>query len=218
MATKPNLNTDLKRDAASAQTPEAIAAAIAAERARQTNSASGIKQTAKDQLQDAASSAIYDSVAGPDALAALRAGRSPEANKIIASAMDQTKGINAQENSALRQNFMSSINSQNQGALRLLRGQQSANGVRGGVASAQIAGQNAAAGQALGAAEGSLVEKNIAAKQEGLKNAATIVNNQENKESDQATDKLSTILAIRGNKTSLQAAKLQADATPGSAK
>lgn len=213
---KKRFNSELKRDAAAITTPEERAAVLLKERMRQQNGAKEIKQTAQDQLQDERSGAMYNSVAGTDALAALRAARSPEAQQVISRAQDLSQGLNAQENSALRHNYLSTINSQNQGALRALHGQQAANGVRGGVAGAQLAQQNAQASSAIGQAEGALVQQNIAAKNEGLKNFANIVNTQENTERDQATDKLSTLLAIRGNKGSLEAARLQASApAPG---
>ncbi len=183
-----------------------------------SNNQSNIASTVASQYKDAQSGQIYDNAAGADALAALRNQRSPEAQAIIGTAMDQTQGINAQENQALRQNALASVNSQNQSALHALAAHNAANGVRGGVARAQNAGQRAQATSALAQSERDLVAQNIAAKQAGLKTAATIVNTQENAEKNQAADKLATIMGVRGQNVQLQSAKLQADATPAGGK
>lgn len=154
---------------------------------------------------------LYNNTSGAAALEALRNQRSKETQTLLAKAMDQTQGINAQENMALRQNMLSSVNSQNQANLRALRGQQAASGIRGGVAGAQMAQQNAAASGQLATAEQGLVAENIKAKQQGLNTALSAFSNQENVERDQAADKLNTILTLRGADTYLKGAKLQAE-------
>lgn len=155
---------------------------------------------------------LHDRYSGAGALAAYRGQRSPETAKILGSAMEQAKGLNSAENMAIRQNALSSINSQNQSALRSLRGAQAASGVRGGLAMAQMGQQNAQASSALAEAERGLVADNIKYKQEGLQNAAQIVGNQENIERDMGADKLGTVLAARAENAGLSAAQMQAQA------
>ncbi len=164
------------------------------------------------QLNEADAANLHDRYSGAGALAAYRNARSPEMAKILASSMQQAQGLNSAENMALRQNALSSVNAQNQAALRSLRGAQAASGVRGGLAQAQMGQQNAQASAGIADAERNLVADNIKYKQSGLQNAAAIVGNQENIERDMGADKLGTVLAARAENAGLTAAQMQARA------
>ncbi len=188
-----------------ANMPASTASALAAQNAALANT--------PEMQKDAQ---LNDLIQGPDAVAAYRGSRSPETQALISQAMDQRNGLNAQDNSALRANYLANINSQGQSAMRSLRGAQAASGVRGGVAQAQMAQQAGAQQNALQSAEGGLVDKNIAAKQQGLRDASTIVSGQENVERDQAANKLNTIFMGRAERAGLSAAQMQAQAAAAS--
>jgi len=164
------------------------------------------------QLTELDAQRLHDRYSSPEALAAYRGQRSPETSSIIAGAMDQAKGINAAGNMAMRQNATSSVNSQNQMALRALRGSQAANGVRGGLAQAQAGMQQGQATAAMADANRNIIADNIKYKQAGLQNAASIVGNQENIERDMGADRLGTVMAARAENAGLSAAQMQAQA------
>lgn len=168
--------------------------------------------TAVGNLSEADAAGLHDRYSGNAALDAYRRSRSAETQTILNSAMQQAQGLNANENRAIRSNALSSINAQNQAGLRDLRGAQAASGIRGGLASMQMAQQHGAATQALAGAERNLVADNIKYKQSGLQNAASIIGNQENIERDMGADKLGTILAARAENAGLSAAQMQAQA------
>ena len=70
-------------------------------------------------------------------LGRIDAGRSQNIQDIIASKKARLSGFTAEENQALREKGVSSINKSTQTALRNLRGFQGATGVRGGTAGSQ---------------------------------------------------------------------------------
>lgn len=190
-------------------TTEEKVKAYAAEQAAMPHA---IDQASQKLLSDQDYGNLYNQNAGAGALAALHNQRSGESQAIISQAMNQAHGLNGSDLNGLRQNALASVNSQNLGALHQLRGQQAANGVRGGLAQAQLAQQGAQASGNLQTAEQGLITTQLAASQKGLQNAATIVGNQENIEKNQAADRLSAILSGRGSAQQLTAAQLQAQA------
>lgn len=169
-------------------------------------------------ISESQSAALHDRYMSPDILKQQAANRSSQMNKLLASAMGQAQGLNGAENAAIRQNAMSSINSQNQSALRALRGGQAASGVRGGLAMAQMQQQRGAAAEAAANMEQKLAQENITAKREGTRAALGAVTNQENIERDTAANKLRTILLGRAENAGIRGAELQAQASGGGGK
>lgn len=162
-------------------------------------------------LNETDASSLHERYMGADAINAYKQSRSADVTKLIGSAMEQAQGLNSAENAAIRNNAMASINAQNQGALKALRASQAASGVRGGVAVAQMGQQRGEATKAVSEMERNLVADNINYKREGTKTAAELVTNQENVERDLAAQKLNTVLAIRSENASLEAARMQAE-------
>lgn len=167
-------------------------------------------------VEEKNSADLHDRYTSGQAMDNIRNERSSDITSILANAMSQSNGLNSSENNALRTNALSSITAQNDTAMRALRGQQASSGLRGGAAGAQMANQRAQATNAVGTAERGLVADNIAAKQKGLQNAATIVTGQENVERDLAANKLSTILGMRAQDFALKGASMQAQAAAAS--
>jgi hypothetical protein len=168
--------------------------------------------TSPGGLNESDAAALHERYMGANAINSYKQSRSAEVNKLLGSAMEQAKGLSGVENAAIRSNALSSINAQNQGALKALRASQAASGVRGGLAASQFAQQQGEATKALSTFERDLVADNINYKREGTKTALEAVTNQENIERDLAAQKLNTILAIRSENASLEAARMQAEA------
>lgn len=188
------------------QTQNALASLLA------QNAPATAKTNATQAASDLGMENLYNQTSGQGALATLAAQRSPQTNAIISQAMAQSGGLSSNENGALRSAELSTVNGQNQSALSALRGSQASNGVRGGLAGAQMGQQNNQAAGSLATSEQNLVNTNLQSRQQGLQSAADIVGNQENVERDEAADQLSTVMAGRGAQTYLQGAQLQAAA------
>ena len=146
----------------------------------------------------------------------IASGRSVNTNQLLSQAMAQSKGLDSGANAALRSNALAQVNQQQSAALRDLRGQMGAQGIRGGLASAINAQQQAKGVEAVSGAERNLVADNMKYKQEGLQTAAAFNTNQENIERDLMRGKLETILTMRAQNMGLQGAQMQAQAAANS--
>lgn len=192
-------------------TPAAQPAPSAEEVAKIAKAAEIVQQ----QKQIDKTRALVGGFASPEIQAQMIAARSPQTQQLIRQAMGQAQGLSGRENSALRANALAQVRNQQSAALRDVRGQMGAQGVRGGLASAINAQQQARGVEAVSGAERNLVADNIKYKQEGLKTAAAFNTNQENIERDVMRTGLEAYLTARAQDMGLQGAQMQANASRG---
>lgn len=105
---------------------------------------------------------------GEGSLSAIEGRRAKEVGDIIAQRKAQAQGYTPEERNLLAEKGQQAVIQSQQGALRALRGQQGASGIRGGLAAAQQAKAIQGAQQAGMQAQRDLASQEMGLKREGL--------------------------------------------------